>query len=73
MITGPNHYRAAEALEMHHNDSGVTPEVASLILQAAQVRATLALTAAIIDASPASLIQNGRAWAEALGRPGDDV
>ena len=60
MVTGPEHYRQAEArleaaYRIAHPDSGHTDEDAvtliGIALQRAQVHATLALAAAHVDAS----------------------
>ena len=65
-MTGPEHY--AEAERLINNAGGVPSSVdVSEILAAAQVHATLALTAAtVLDHTPATAMQHAPLWREAI-------
>jgi hypothetical protein len=70
-MTGPDHYRAAEAaLEFVHDNPPSRREMpgARLTLQFAQVHATLALTAAVVDGPAVMRPEDRDDWDRATGR-----
>lgn len=69
MASGPDHYKAAEALLAEAAIAAPGSDEEMALLATAQVHATLALTAATYDASPGPYVA---AWAKVLD-PRDGV